>query len=114
MVVSIPFRSVVQSSTLPNVFGNVDWTHGEAHMWEKHGVSSVEADEALDDPNRVVIDPDYASVSGRSVRIIGYSDTFGELLTVIVVAAGGEEFGVNGWMANPKDRLIYSTQGQRP
>lgn len=50
--------------------------------------------EALDDPNRWVLDPDPASESGLSVRIIGYSCTLHALLTVIVLADDGVEYGV--------------------
>ena len=39
----------------------------------KHGITPAIADEALEDPNRVMIDPDYNSESGKSVRIIGFS-----------------------------------------
>lgn len=46
--------------------------------------------EALADANRVVIDPDYNSMSGCSVRIIGYSMLAEALVTVIVLSDGGE------------------------
>ena len=41
-------------------------------MEARHGISTMVADEALTDPNRVVIDPDYGSVGGGSVRVVGY------------------------------------------
>jgi len=44
----------------------------EEHMEARHGISTMVADEALTDPNRVVIDPDYGSVGGGSVRVVGY------------------------------------------
>lgn len=90
------------------VFERVDWTHGAAHMVANHGIRVEVADEALGDPNRVVIDPDYNSTSGQSVRVIGFSTTADEVITVIVVEEDGVEYGVNGWVANARDRRIYN------
>ena len=60
------------------------------------------------DPERVVIDPDYnSSTSARSVRIIGFSQTVGELLTVIVLTKDNVTYGVNAWRSNARDRRIY-------
>jgi hypothetical protein len=58
-----------------------------------------------------VIDPDYNGTSGRSVRVIGYSAIADEILTVIVLENDGIEYGVNGWVANEKDRRIYRDDG---
>lgn len=90
------------------VFERVDWTHGAAHMAANHGITVEVADEALGDPNRVVVDPDYNSTSGQSVRIIGFSTTADDIITVIVVQEDGVEYGVNGWVANTRDRRIYN------
>lgn len=49
------------------VFEAADWTHRGYYIL-KHGVTPAEADEALADPERLVINPDPASKSGRSVR----------------------------------------------
>lgn len=89
------------------VFEHVDWTYGAEHMQSRHGLTPDIADEALGDPDRVVIVPDYNSTSGRSVRIIGYSTLVGKIVTVILVEDGGIEYGVNGWESNSKDRRIY-------
>jgi hypothetical protein len=62
------------------VFETADWSHRGDYI-AKHGVTPDEADEALADPDRVVIKPDPASKSGRGVRII--------------------------WKANPKDQRRY-------
>jgi len=90
------------------VFERVDWSQRGAYMQRKHGVAPAIADEALEDPNRVVIDPDYNSESGRSVRIIGFSVTEDDVITVIVLENDGTEYGVNGWTANEKDRRFYA------
>lgn len=55
-----------------------------------------------------MIDPDYNSESGRTVRIIGFSVTADEVITVIVLENDGTEYGVNGWAANEKDRRFYA------
>ncbi len=89
------------------VFESVDWSDRGAYMQARHGISATAADDALADPNRVVVDPDYASVTGRSVRVIGYSTLAGAVVTVIVLSDGGVHYGVNGWLANEKDRRIY-------
>ena len=76
-----------------------------------HGVTPSAADEALADPERIVIRPDYNSTSGRSVRIIGFSQSVGGLITVIVLEDkdkdDGVVFGVNAWRSNARDRRIY-------
>ena len=52
-----------------------------------------EADEAHGDPERVVIYPDYNSTSGRSVRIIGFSQIVDDLITLIVLEDEGVVYG---------------------
>jgi hypothetical protein len=55
----------------------------------------------------VVLDPDPASISGRSIRTIGYSASFGDILTVITVEDDGITYGSNAWRANDRDRRTY-------
>jgi len=90
------------------VFERVDWSLRGDYMSRKHGVSTEVADEALGDPARVVINPDYNSTTGRGVRVIGYSLLADDIVTVIVLENDGTEYGVNGWLANEKDRRIYN------
>lgn len=89
------------------VFAYVDWSRRGAYMDANHGISVPVANDALADANRVVIDPDYNSITGRSVRIIGYSILAEALVTVIVLSDDGVDYGVNGWLANEKDQRIY-------
>ena len=89
------------------VFGSGNWSHRGDYIVRKHGVTPEEADEALTDPQRIVIEPDYNSTSGRSVRIIGFSQTADALLTVIVVEDDGVTYGVNAWRSSARDRRIY-------
>lgn len=59
------------------------------------------------DPERIVIDPDYNSTGGRSVRIIGFSKTADDLITVTVLNDEGVTYGVDAWQSNARDRRIY-------
>lgn len=89
------------------VFERADWSHRGDYIVERHGVAPAEANEALLDPERIVIDPDYNSTSGRSVRIIGFSPAADDVITVIVLTEAGVTFGVNAWRSNTRDRRIY-------
>ena len=88
------------------MFETADWSYRGDYI-AKHGVAPDEADEALADPDRVVIKPDPASKSGRGVRIIGYSITAQAVLPVIVLDEEGTTYGVNVWKANPIDQRRY-------
>jgi hypothetical protein len=82
-------------------------------MQEGHGVSVEQAEEALADERRVVFEPDYASRSGQSVRVIGYSTSADKVLTVIVVTdENGKEWGGSGWPANKRDKSYYEVGGE--
>lgn len=70
-------------------------------------MSVDEANSATADPEALTLDPDPASASGRSVRIIGMANT-GRLVTVIVLYDDGTCYGVNGWPANKIDQRRYS------
>lgn len=94
------------------VFEHVDWSHRGLYMELRHGIHPYVANDAFDDPDRVVIDPDYNSISGRSIRIIGFSVLVQDIITVIVVEDDGIGYGVNGWTANEKDRRLYRERGE--
>ena len=78
----------------------IEWdTDREAHL-ARHHVTIAQANEALTDPNRVVINPDYASISGRGIRTIGYSASFGGLLSVMTwIDQHGVERGTTAFRA---------------
>lgn len=71
------------------MFERVDWSLRGDYMSRKHGISPEVADEALGDPARIVIDPDYNSTTGRSVWIIGYSLLVDDIVAVIVLRTTG-------------------------
>lgn len=80
-------------------------------MRDRHGVTPSEANDALSDPDAVTFDPDPASTSGKSIRVIGRARTTGRLLSVIVLDHDGTRYGVNGWPANSTDKRRYDTGG---
>jgi uncharacterized DUF497 family protein len=100
--------AVNKCSRIVVVTVEVDWTHGAEHMRAEHGLTPQEADEAAADIDAVWFDPDPASKSGRSVRVIGYSRSRRAVLTVILVHRdGGGYWGANGWESNAPDRRRY-------
>ncbi|MPZ63268.1 MAG: transposase [Propionibacteriales bacterium] len=78
-------------------------------MWDSHKVSVAEANEALDDDDAVWFDPDPKSTSGQSIRVIGYSPSRQQILTIILVREPGVDWlwGANGWVSNSTDRAKY-------
>ena len=96
----------------------MDWSKRAEYVRSRHGVESAWADEAVDDDHAVWLVPDPASRSGQSVRVIGYSMSAREVLTVILVDADvdveerpdGEWWGSNAWMASAPDRRHYGRE----
>lgn len=84
-----------------------DWSERGGYMLARHGIHPAWANEALDDPDRLVITPDPASKSGRAVRTIGWSYTANRIITVITLVDNGRLHGVNGWVANSNDQRLY-------
>lgn len=78
-----------------------------AHMWERHRTTPAEAEEAIDDPRALMWSPDPASKSGSSDRYVGWSQTRGEVLVVIVVRHDFHVYGGNAWTANEAHRSLY-------
>ena len=76
-------------------------------MYERHGITIEQATEALEDPDALIIDPDYASRSGLSTRTIGWCDGRAELLAVITIRRGRTTYGINAWPANRGDARRY-------
>ena len=65
----------------------VDWSKRSEYVCSRHAVEQAWADEAVQDEHAVWLRPDPASLSGRSVRVIGYSSSAQQLLTVVLVDA---------------------------
>lgn len=105
-ITPLPMRNEMHYDS--EVFERVDWSKRGEYMQRRHGITTEVANDALGDANLVLIDPDYNSTSGESVRIIGYSAIADDIITVIVLEHDGIEYGVNGWSANMKDRRIYN------
>lgn len=85
---------------------DIDWRYRGEYI-AKHGMTPTLADEAVADPNRLVIDPDPASESGRTVRVIGWCHSLGKVVTVILLPDGGTTWGVNAWPSNTTDQRRY-------
>ncbi len=91
--------------------GDADWRHRGAYI-AKHHMTPELANEALADPNRLVIDPDPASKSGQTRRIIGWCRTIQQLVTVIVLPEADVLWGVNAWRSNTTDQRRYQEEQQ--
>lgn len=85
---------------------SLDWRYRGDYI-AKHGLTRALADESWDDPDRLVIDPDPASESGRTIRVIGWSATLHQLVTVIALPAVHVNWEVNAWPFNGVDTLRY-------
>lgn len=89
-----------------------DWRHRGLYI-AKHGMTPSLADEALADPDRLVLDPDPASESGRTVRVVGWAPSLQALVSVIVLPDVEQLWGVNAWLSNSTDQRRYrQEQGQ--
>ena len=96
----------------------MDWRKRANYVHSRHGVDPGWADEAVNEDHAVWLTPDPASRSGRSVRVIGYSTSAREVLTVILVAADaddteppvGEGWGANAGVSSPGDRRLYGKE----
>lgn len=94
----------------------VDWAHGEQHMWESHGVTVEQATEAIGDLDSLLYDPDPKSRSANSARLLGYSPSRQCVLVVILVRRDDRSdawWGANGWMANTVDTNTYRKENLR-
>lgn len=88
----------------------VDWSKRGEYI-AKHGMTPTQADEALGDPECVTLDPDPASKSGASRRVIGYSTTAQAVIAVILTDFEGVTYGVNAWEASDRDKRLYRQGG---
>jgi hypothetical protein len=97
------------------VAGTVDWSKRAGYIRDRHNVYPAWADEAVADPEACWLSPDPASISGLSIRVIGYSGSADTILTAILLRgdadqdepADGDWWGVNAWSANARDQHVY-------
>lgn len=87
----------------------IEWdTDREEHL-ARHKVTIAQAEEALADPDAVRLVPDPASMSGVGIRTVGYSASFGDLLSVLsYVDSEGVEHGTTAFRARGKFRRNYT------
>lgn len=88
----------------------VDWSKRGEYIVRKHNVTPTQANEALEDPQAVVFNPDYNSQSGESIRTIGYSPSYGALISVITVNYQGTVYGATAFRSEAKDRRYYQQE----
>ena len=67
-----------------------DWSKRADYIRTRHAVEPSWANEAVEDHHAVWLQPDPASRSGHSVRVVGYSTSAQQVLTLILVEAGVE------------------------
>ena len=85
----------------------IDWTFAEEHMWSSHMVVLPWAIEAVRDKRSVVFEPDPASHSGTSMRVLGFSPSAGRVLAVIIVRYEGRLLAASAWSANATQTRHY-------
>lgn len=90
----------------------VDWSERATYMFTRHGVTTAQAAEVIEDPEAVWIEPDYNSKSGRSIRVIGYCQSRHEILSILLVRDEGKVWGANGYRSNAKDQRLYYGKGE--
>lgn len=76
-------------------------------MWREHRVLPMWAQQAWEDPMALVLDPDPASRSGRSIRVIGYSPDARAVLVLILVKNGDDFVAASAWRANKSHQRRY-------
>lgn len=82
----------------------------DAHL-ARHGVTIAQANEAVAHDDALEINPDYNSKTGLSIRVIGYSASFGDLLSVLsYIDNDGARQGTTAFRANKRDRRYYFGQ----
>ncbi|MEJ7754992.1 MAG: hypothetical protein WKF83_00500 [Nocardioidaceae bacterium] len=87
---------------------DIVWSpEAQIHMWEAHEVTPAEATEAIEDIDAVWYEPDPASKSGLTSRVVGYSHSRVRILCVIVLPTDEGYQGINAWPANATYRRIY-------
>ena len=59
------------------------------------------------DSEAIWLEPDPASVSGQTVRVIGHSALAGFVVVVILFPEEDSWIGVNAWKANKTDQRRY-------
>ena len=89
----------------------LNWNPDRDEHLARHGVTTAQADEAFAHEDALTIEPDYNSVSGRGIRTIGFSNSFGDLLSVLsYFDHNGVQQGTTAFRANKRDRRIYFGQ----
>jgi hypothetical protein len=92
----------------------MDWTKAKEHieMRSTRHAGDVDiltdwANEAELDPRAISFEPDYASISGKANRLIGFSKSAGFVITVIYMYDAQNRIGVPAWKSSKTDIRHY-------
>ncbi|MDR2895999.1 MAG: hypothetical protein LBV30_05055 [Propionibacteriaceae bacterium] len=93
------------------------WTHLHEHSETRserhHGDQDIPvawAIEAWQDPLAALLDPDPKSKTSQSIRLIGWSESAGHLITIIAVRFNGDLYAASAWKSNQRDGHIYQQE----
>ncbi|MDA2987904.1 MAG: transposase [Actinomycetota bacterium] len=86
---------------------DIDFEAAAEHIWQGHRILMDWVREACSDDDRVILDPDPASRSGQSLRIVGFSASFGHPVTVVGFRRRTHIEITSAWRSNPRDQRIY-------
>lgn len=111
-------HSTIYGSTLASVVHlyytldmAITWSEDRDEHLARHGVTIEQANEAVAHEDALTINPDYNSISGLGIRTIGYSASYGDLISVLsYIDNDGVQQGTTAFRANRKDRRYYFGQ----
>lgn len=86
---------------------DTDFETAADHIWQGHRILMDRVREACSDEDRVILDPDPASRSGQSLRIVGFSTSCGDTITVVAVRRRYHFEVTSAWRSNARDQRIY-------
>jgi hypothetical protein len=90
-----------------------DWSKRAEHLKRStRNASDIDLElswvnEAYADPGAVIFNPDFASITGKGIRTIGYSETAGFCITIITVLEDGHLWGASAWKSSKSDTGRY-------
>lgn len=94
---------------------DVDWPARARQHAANHGLTVDSCTEAVTDPDRLVIDPDSKSETGKSFKIIGWSRQAAHHVTVVLIhEPDGGITAATAWPSSRQERRDYNTRNNTP
>lgn len=87
--------------------GSINFEAAAEHIWRRHRLLTEWVRQAVSDEDRLILDPDPASRSGLSLRIVGFSVAYGHPITVVAIRRRTHLEITSAWRSNPRDERIY-------